>query len=202
MNASTTRKACEVCTGIELSPAAGQLLSDSISTNEFFAHLREARLYADALHLAAHALPISEGIWWGSLCAWEFYRPEAAAHEAEALHAVVSWLQERSDPLRRAAESAARHAGVATPAGALALAVFFSGGSLAPAGLPEVAPDPVVAPKLLAHAVLTASREAHRTPTPVRQQQFLELATSIARVGVPWLADGSGKRLMQAGLSH
>jgi hypothetical protein len=190
MQSSADRLACDVCRPIPLSEPAGQILDNSLSALDFLTRLRDARLYVDALRVAAHAFPVPQAIWWGSLCAWEFYRPDAGADATPALEVVVHWLQEPGEQLRRDAEKAARRAGLASPAGALSMAVFVSGGSISLPGLPAVAPDPLLAPKLVAHAVLAASQQPHPTAMTMRQQEFLEVAANVARAGVPWKSNG------------
>ncbi|OAI41313.1 hypothetical protein AYO40_03395 [Planctomycetaceae bacterium SCGC AG-212-D15] len=184
------RKAREVCAPIDLGEEASSLLTDSLGVDDFFLLLRERRLYADALRVAAYALPLREAIWWGCLCAWQFYRPQLPAAADHALKVVVAWVQEPAEETRREAPTAADRAGLATPAGALARAVFLSGGSISLPGLPEVSPEPFLANKFVAVAVLAASWEAHPKPIAERQQQYLKLATDVGDGRFPWLRPG------------
>jgi uncharacterized protein DUF6931 len=112
---------------------------------------------ADGIRVVACALPPREGIWW----AWVSARHAAQVAEAkgagaapavnDALAAVERWITQPSDDTRRAAWAASDVAGLESPAGAAAAAVFFSGGSIAS---PDVAPVP---PPAGLHATMIAA---------------------------------------------
>src|SRR5262249_50801446 len=124
----------------------------------FLAALRANQQETDALQYLAFALPKREAIWWGCLCVWHVSRPELPAPEAEAVQAVVRWVQEPTEPRRRAAEKASEPTGgTFTRAGCLALAVVLSGGSLAPPGVPAVPPPPHLSAYILAQMMALAA---------------------------------------------
>lgn len=178
------RLAHEACQNIQLSDAARQVLDGRLTLDQFHAELCQQRLYADAIHLTAHHLLKPESIWWGCLCLWQAYRPQPPAPEEAALQAVVRWLQEPTEAHRRAADTASQSAGLDTPAGTLAMAVFCSGGSLTPAGLPPVHPKPDQTARLVALAVLLAG---NRAADPAGyQRQCLALAPAVAQGRSRW----------------
>src|SRR5205085_1715395 len=129
---------------------------------------------------AAAALAAPQGAWWGSLCAWDAYRPEPPPMERTALGAVLGWIGKPGEPQRRAAEQAALSAGLETPAGCLAWAVFVSGGSISRPDLPAVEPDPSLFGRTLATAVLLASTHKDPTQATARQRQYLALTHDVA----------------------
>ena len=90
----------------------------------------------EAVAAMAQLLPKRTAVSW----ALESIRRVPAA-KGRPEEAVERWLAEGSDETRRAALEAAQQSGMDTPAGCLALAVFLSGGSLAPPDT-QVAPEP------------------------------------------------------------
>jgi hypothetical protein len=144
----------EVCRCSKPSADGKALCSAGMSTNDFLARLLGKRLFPDALGVAAHMLPKREAIWWGTLCAWHGLRPKPGQKTDAALRAVVTWLGDPSEANRRAAQAAGEAATAANPAGAIALAAFYSEGSISLPGLPEVHPPPLLAQNTIAGAVL------------------------------------------------
>ncbi len=176
----------EVCRRFQPSAEARQLLDGDLKPGAYVARLAAAQLYPDALAFQAHRLSNEAVVWWGCLCAWEVCRPQPSEKEEEALRAAVRWLQEPNEDTRRAAEKAGQAAGLGTPSGAVALAAFWSTGSMAPAGLPEVAPPPY----LPARTVTAALRLAAVLREPERQAErlrlFLQIGEEVARGKNRW----------------
>ena len=137
----TARTAAEVCRVVQLGEEAKKLLRDNQSPGVFLDELIAKKINPDAVRFLAHALPKREAIWWACLCARQAYSGGAAdAKILAALQASEKWVVEPNDANRRAAYTAAQAADFGNPAGATALAVFFSGGSIAPPNVPEVKP--------------------------------------------------------------
>ena len=181
-------KAAEICERFELGAEARKLLRPGLSAKEFLKLLDAHQLFGDAIRFVAYALPSREAIWWGSLCAWSMYRPKPPDKIAPALNAVVAWVQEPSEETRRAAEAVMEEAGMDTPAGGLAAAVFFTGDNIAPAKpkQPEVKPKPFLWSKILAGAVGSAAKLAPADKKKQRERQFLILATDVADGRTHW----------------
>lgn len=171
--------AAAVAQPITLSEAARRLLRDGQPPGAYFQQLMENGLFRDAVQFSAHLLPKAEAVWWGCLCVWASARPNPAPTHVEALRATVRWLRQPSEENRRAAEAAGRAAGRDTPAGALALAAFWSGGSMSRPGLPEVAPAPHLTAKTVAGAVLMAATQGGPAAVEQRYRQFLALAADV-----------------------
>lgn len=111
----------------------------------------------EAIRCVAGALPSREGVWW----AWV-----SARHTAQTVHgdnlpapmrstlqALEQWINAPDDEARRTVWAAGEAEGLSTPAGAAAAAAFLSGGSIAPAGTPNVPPPPGVSGTLVSTAV-------------------------------------------------
>jgi hypothetical protein len=173
-------KAAEICRQYEPGEEARRLLRDDLSADAYAALLTREHLYADAVQFLAHRLPKREAVWWACLCVWKVLRPEPPAKEAVALEAAVHWVQDPSEANRRAAQKVGEAAGPGTPAGGVALAAFWSGGSMAPPGLPEVAPPTFLTARTLAGALRLAAVRVRPDAQDVPLRLFVDLGGAVA----------------------
>jgi hypothetical protein len=174
------RTAAEICRDLDLQDPARRLLSPDLTPRQFFERLVEQQEYADAVRFLAHALPKRLAVWWGCLCVWHVYRLEPPESVAAALDAALAWVLDPSEEHRRAAEAPAMVAELKSPAGCLAMAACWSGGSMAPPDLPVVPTPPDLTARLVGGAVLLAA--AQRAPRlDAFYQQFLALGRDVAR---------------------
>ncbi|WP_310497852.1 DUF6931 family protein [Sandarakinorhabdus sp.] len=97
---------------------------------EAFSVLRQRDIH-QATRFIAHCLPRLDAIAWAAGCLAAMDNVTSARRLA-ARKAVSRWLAEPSDANRRLAYQAGEAASFATAEGAACLAVFLSGGSLAP----------------------------------------------------------------------
>ncbi len=130
----------EVIASIELSQEAYQLidLNESIEFN--IAQLRSHSLERDATELHIRSLSKQAAVAWGIECLENAVRKTSVAHDERSLRAAKSWVADPNETNRREAEAAAAAANYADPAAFLAQAVFWSGGSIAPASSPADTP--------------------------------------------------------------
>lgn len=180
------RRANDIGNDARLTEPARTLIANSDDPGQFTAQLIEKRLYPDAIRFTAHRLPRASAVWWGCLCVWEVSREGPAAATEAALKGVIAWLRDPTEDGRRIAEKLADDAGIDTPVGMLAQAVFMSGGSITPPGLPKVEPKPQLLPNLVANAVLMASRTVQ--PEANLQRQFLAIAGDVLEGRSHWKA--------------
>lgn len=173
--------AATICQRFELGDEAKALLKKELKPLAFFQLLLEHKLYEDAIRFLSYLLPTRQAVWWGCMCVWHVARPEASSTAGAALEAVFRWVHDPSEDNRRAAEAAAQAAGPGTPAGALAMAVFLSGGSISLAKLPEVLPKPFLAAKTVANAVLAAARKVKPAQVPEMQRNLLNIGHDVAQ---------------------
>jgi hypothetical protein len=146
--------AAEIASVAELGEQALQILRPGANSRAFVKDLAKAGLFPDAVKFLAHALAGRKCISWALACLGEL-KPNSAKQEI-ALTAVQKWLAEPNDASRRAAQDAAEQVKISTPAGCIALAAFFSEGSIAPPGAAAVPPPPHVAEKIAAGGILLA----------------------------------------------
>ncbi len=116
---------------------------------------------AAACRLLACALPPREGVWWGMTAARHALQlpgqPAPAPAVVDALAAVERWIAAPDDDHRRAAWAAAEKAGMDSPAGSVAGAVFFTSGSVAPSDITTVSPPAGIHCTLASTAVVMAA---------------------------------------------
>ncbi len=172
--------AAAVCRQYEPSDDARAMLRDDMSPEAFLDALSGAGMYDDALDFTARWLPTREGVWWGCLCAWNVHRPQPPEPIEKALEAAVGWVLEPAEPNRRAAKAAGDGARLSTAAGALAMAAFYSGGSLTEPGQPEAAPPPGLAAATVAAAVRLAVYQGDPAGRVQRQRELLQLGLEVA----------------------
>lgn len=163
----------EFCALAELGDEAKALLKPSHRPREFVQLLVERGHFPDAIRFLAHAVPRREGIWWAWVCAKRAAQDPVPPPAKAALDATERWITQPSDDNRRAAFRAAEQATFGTPAGCTALAVFLSGGSLAPPQLQAVPPGELQAPKAIAGAVTLAALAGGPDGAPDRFRAFV-----------------------------
>lgn len=121
----------------------------------------QAGQQASAIRLLASVLPVRESIWW----AWVSARyatqlpgakaPTAAVHTA--LTTIEQWIVRPDDEARRTAWEAGNAAGLDTPVGLVAAAVFLAGTTVAPPNVPPVPPPPGATLPLITGAIAAAA---------------------------------------------
>lgn len=146
----------EIGENANLSSGGLSLITGEMSPSACLDALEERGLYEDAVRFLAHKLPVRGGIQWAVECARELEAPERKARPNEPLEAAERWLLAPSDATRQAARQAADRCPEKSAATLVAMAVFFSGGSIATPGGAEVQPPPYSAQKMVAGGVRIA----------------------------------------------
>jgi hypothetical protein len=179
-------RAADICQHFDLKEEARPLLQDAPPPRAFLDALLANRQYQSAIAFVAHAVPQREAIWWGCLCLRHVSRAPLPPVEEVAYKAAVQWVLEPTEKNRSAAQAPGEAAGVGTPAGALALAACWTGGSLAPPNLPAVPPSPFMTAKGVAGAVLLAATRGEPARIADTQRLFVELGIDVAQGRVLW----------------
>jgi hypothetical protein len=128
-----------------------------VTPADYFRTLREQGRDPEAALFLGQALPRFECVTWAARTVRDHSPPEATQADADALKSAFLWLQDPTDNRRRAAFEAAGKATEGGPQALCAMAVFFSGGSMAPENLQPVPAPKDAAGKLAAGAVLSAA---------------------------------------------
>ncbi len=143
-----------------------------------------AALYASdriqATRFVAQCLPRMDAVQWVGACLQRSGAPVSNA-AAVARKAAGRWVREPSDMLRRQAFEAGEKAGWATADGAACLAIFLSGGSMAPPEQEQgVQPPPGAFGQAVAGAVLIAALSDGPAQFETKLGGLLRLAEAAA----------------------
>ncbi|RHW17009.1 hypothetical protein D1610_12845 [Sphingomonas gilva] len=160
-----------------------ELPEPAVTPVTHFASIRGAEQRAEAVKFLALALPRFESIAWaGHVLEREALDRRLPARDRQALDFALRWLGDPDDARRRAAFEAAEAAGDRAPERLLALAVFFSGGSISMPDLPPVLPPPESSGTFAGAAVLAA---AFRSDNPDEVlDRALDLGEAVASNGM------------------
>ena len=153
--------------------------SVSKTPRQLFEGLLAARLHGDALQVLPHLVPKRVAVWWGCVCSWGAYRLNAPENAIAALQTAVRWVAHPTEENRRKAEAAGQATDMTSSAGALAMAAFWSGGSVSRPDLPEVPPPPDLTARTVAGAVLLAGVERDPLEFERHYCRFLALGRQI-----------------------
>jgi len=179
-------KAAEICKHLELKEESRPLLRDQITPPQFLDALLSDRQYRSAIDFLAHGLPPREAVWWGCICLEHVNRAKWSPEEKAACKAAVQWVLDPNDENRQAAKAPGEAAGLGTPAGSLALAASWTGGSLTAPNLPPVPPGPYLPAKGVAAAVGLAAVKGDPLKIADTQRLFVELGIGVAEGRVAW----------------
>lgn len=135
-------------------PRAARSIPADVALASYFAELRARGDDEAAAAFVALALPRYDGIAWAHAILSAAPAEENAALAIRA--AVAEWLEDPSDARRRAIWGMADAAPPESAERLLAHALYFSGGSIAPANLPAVLPGEDLSARLAAAAVIVA----------------------------------------------
>ena len=173
------KTAAELAGRLELSEPARAALRDGAGPADYLDALMESGQWPDAIRLLALALPKREAVWWACRCA-RAVGPAPSPAAGAALTAAEAWVAEPTEDRRRAAFPAAEAAQFGTPAGCTALAVFLSGGSLAPPQIAAVPPAEDLTGKTVAGALLLAGVVSEPEKASEKYRAFLADGLAIA----------------------
>ena len=128
-----------------------------IAPADYFAELVEAERQRDAVNFLALALPRYEAIVWAGEVLGAFGNPDRDLDELRAFEIARDWIRSPSEALRRRSEALAGAMEDESPEKYLLMAIFLSGGSMAPEGQAPVHPRDDLTGRLVgAVIILTA----------------------------------------------
>ena len=165
--------AAMICQTVELEDKGRSLLTDIQTPQKFASLLAEHGQLRDAVRFTAAWLPKRDAVLWGSQCVRNFMGENILAEDAAAVQIVDRWSVTPTEDLRRDAEQIAEQIDGRTPAGWLAMAVFWSGGSLAPPECDPVPPPEHLTATGVAAALLLAAAQAPPLEIDAVLQGFL-----------------------------
>jgi len=176
----STRLPAEICPAAGFGEAAPALAAASDATQLLY-DLMARKEWPAAVSLLAHTLPKPDAVWWASECARISLQDDEPAVNIAALGAAQGWVTSPGEPSRRAAEQAAAKADSSSPCAMAAYAAFFSGGSIVPAGAPELPAPEHLCGTMAATAVMLAAAASDPGQVEARYQTFLDGGIQLAR---------------------
>jgi hypothetical protein len=149
----------------QLAPSLGlkRLPADeaALAPADYIALLRRTGRRSQAVHALAAALPRFDAVAWAVGAVRDLAEAEAPDEErAATLRTALLWLQDPSDARRRAARAAADALDDGSAEYLAAMAVFYSGGSIAPEGAEPIPVAKDAAGRFAAAAVMMAATRA------------------------------------------
>lgn len=187
-------KKVEAATGAEVleryepSEAALGLVKDEMTPGRLLEFLLHEGLMEDSISLIAYGLPRREAVWWSLSCVEKITEDDPPAPIAEAIAAARTWVDDPTDEHRRAAMKAADEATYETPAGCLALSVFFTEGSMAPADCPVVPVGEGFCARTVTATVHMCSLLQGPSPEDIEKaaRDFVDMGVTVANEPAPW----------------
>jgi len=166
----------------KLSEAGAQLLDGEEPPEQFFAALRDAGAYDDAMQFLCYALPRRVAIAWGRDCVGRTASAvQLTPADMAAYSSVGAWLNDPGDERRYVAFDAAKAAEMRSAEALLAVAVYTSGGSLAAPHSPQPCPPPPeMAGQMVAAALAMAATRVDAREIASTKAAFLDRGTLFA----------------------
>jgi len=162
------RSVAELIQHAALSDEAKSKLRPEASPSAFMRELVSEGLMVDAVRFLAQAIGPARAVAWALACLREL----RAEKDGTAIAIFDAWVADPSDANRRAAADASEEG----PEKSLGLAIFFSGGSIAPPDVNPVPPPAHVAEKLAAGAIMLAVVAEKPDQAAERYQRCIEIA--------------------------
>lgn len=125
----------------------------NVAPHIWYDGLVAASNWTEAIAFLAHALPRYECVVWATRVLLE---ANAIDRHAPATVAIMRWIDQPSDQLRRDANDAVQELRDGSPLKMLGQAVFYSGGSISPPEFPAVLPPTGATAKLVTASLLVA----------------------------------------------
>ena len=169
----------DLCERAKLGEDAKALLKDEHTPRRFLELLIGKELFLDAIRLLAFTLPKREAVGWGCLCVRHSLGTEVAAEISETQVAAERWVSNPDETNRQAAKAAVPEDGPESPSDLLALAAFFSGGSVVAPKLDPVPPPDHVTPQFVAGAVMIGAVKNQPEKAAEKFRVFLQKGTAL-----------------------
>jgi len=173
--------AAELLKHFELSEEAAPHADRAAAPARFIESMMAANCFNDAVKFLAHALPKREAVWWACLAAR--HALDGDPDQDSAVSAAETWAARPTEEHRQIARQLAEKTAFKTAASWAATAAWWSAGSMAEPGQPDVPPPPF----LYAQAVASAVCLAAVLPDPInadkRYQRYLAQGIDLAMGG-------------------
>jgi predicted component of type VI protein secretion system len=192
-SAATAVSLIATCAYLEFGDDITVLATNSKTPDDLIDELAAQGKVQDALRLRAHLLSKRQAVWWGCLCVRDELDAPLPASQLAAIDAAEAWVSQPDEERRRASEKRAETAKFSGIGATLALSAFWSEGSIAPEGNPDVPPDERLTSQGVAAALISAAYHGDTAKATVRIDSFLAKGKDLAS-GKIHLPDGDDRR--------
>jgi len=175
--------AADYCRDLEIEEEAQQLLNDTLTPAEFLDLLTEHELFPDAIRFLAFWLPKPGAVAWACQCVREVLGGQLKPKDNEAIESAQQWVRDPTEENRYAAGAIAETTGFSGPPSWVAVAAFWSGGSLAPADLPPVPPGESMTAQAITGALMMTATHGEPLKAAERYRSFLQKGKQLALRG-------------------
>jgi hypothetical protein len=177
--------AVEIAEQLELAGEPAAIAKTVATGSELVAALAAAEMFAKAVRVQAHLLPKRLAVWWGVCAVRDLALADFPETEIAAVDAAAQWAIDPAESRRRDAEAAAGATKYSGPGSWLAMAAFWSGGSLSAPHLPEVPPDDKLTGQGVTNSLMIAATYQAPLEAKNRYRAMLATAKKIASGEIP-----------------
>lgn len=177
--------AAEIAATLQMAEEHQQLAGQVASGPEFVALLAEKGHFPQAVRVQSHLLPRRLAVWWGLVCLRELAGAPLSNAEENARAAAEEWTVDPSESRRRRCEALAAKTKYDGPGSWLAMAAFWSGGSIVPPEVGDVPPDEKLTGQAVTSSLMIAAVMHEPTKAKVRYRAFLATAPDVASGKLP-----------------
>jgi len=175
----------EIAEYLEMSDDALAVAATVKTGPELVVALAAGGEFAKAVRVQAHLLPKRHSVWWGIVCVDQSCGDGLTLAEAAARDAARNWVEDPTESHRRQCDAAAAKTKLDGPGSWLAMAAFWSGGSLLPPELNAVPPDERLTGQAVANSLMIAAVSGDPTKAKQRYRTFLAKAADVASGKTP-----------------
>jgi hypothetical protein len=177
--------ATEIAEHLQLGDEACAVAATVKTGPQLIGALAAKEMFAKAVRVQAHLLPKRLSVWWGVHCVSATCGDALSNSDADAKDAALEWVRDSSEKNRRTCEAAANQTKFDGPGSWLAMAAFWSGGSLMPADMNTVEPDEKLTGQAVTSSLMIAAVSGDPTKAKDRYRKFLAAAPDIASGEIP-----------------
>lgn len=177
--------ALEIADHLQLGDESRAVAATVKTGPELVAALEAKQMFAKAVRVQAQLLPKRLAVWWGVHCVGAACGETLARSDADAKDAAAAWVKEPNEKHRRACEAAANRTKFDGPGSWLAMAAFWSGGSLMAPEMNAVEPDEKLTGQAVSSSLMIAAVAGNPTKAKDRYRSFLAAAPDIASGKIP-----------------
>ncbi|CAH0990135.1 hypothetical protein SIN8267_00220 [Sinobacterium norvegicum] len=177
------KQTADIIANCEVGEEAEKIIRPEMPPAETIGLLSDNCCFYDAVKILAHGLPKREAVWWACLATRQAHTPETNEDNINALTAAETWVQKPTEEHRLEAFDRANMTKFETPASWAATAAYWSAGSIAPQGQPDVAPPEFLYAHAVAGCIALAAVAKDEQDPDAYYKQFIAQGMDLAAGG-------------------